>query len=123
LTPPKPFIPKEYDDQVEVFNWLRTCTLDGADMAFGTLNGIRLPIGLAVKAKKAGNKQGVPDILIDVPRKGFHGLRIELKREKGGTVSQEQQDWHFRLKQEGYMIVVAKGAREAIAAIKEYLDQ
>jgi hypothetical protein len=122
LTPPKPYIPKEYEDQVEVFNWLATCTLDGADMAFSTLNGIRLSIGLARKAKRAGNKQGVPDILIDAPRQGFNGVRIELKREKGGRISQEQQDWHFRLRQEGYMIVVAKGSREAISAIKDYLD-
>ena len=122
LTPPKPYIPKEYEDQVEVFNWLATCPLEGADMAFSTLNGIRLSIGLARKAKRAGNKQGVPDILVDVARQGFHGLRIELKREKGGVVSDEQSDWHERLREEGYRVVVAKGRYEAIAAIKEYLD-
>ena len=122
LTAPKPFIPTEYEDQCIVFDWLKYCRLDGADMAFASLGGIRLPIGLAVKAKRAGNKQGVPDILLDCGRQGFKGLRIELKREKGGVLSQEQQDWHFRLKQEGFMVVVAKGANEAIAAIKAYLD-
>ena len=131
LTPPKPYIPKEYEDQVEVFNWLKTCTLDGADMAFSTLNGIRLSIGLARKAKRAGNKQGVPDILIDTPGGGrkscgcplYHGLRVELKREKGGVVSDEQSDWHQNLRARGYKVVVAKGRYEAVAAIKEYLDE
>ena len=122
LTPPKPYIPKEYDDQVAVFDWAKFCKLDGIDMLFSTLNGIRLPIGLAVKAKKAGNKQGVPDILLDCGRQGFYGLRIELKREKGGTLSQEQSDWHASLRYRGYKVVVAKGANEAIAAITEYLD-
>ncbi len=122
LTPQKAFVPKEFDDQCVVFELLKYCKLDGADMAFSTLNGIRLPIGLAVKAKKAGNKQGVPDILIDVARGQFHGLRIELKREKGGVVSQVQSDWHDRLRQEGYKVVIARGANEAIAAIKTYLD-
>lgn len=131
LTAPKPFIPKEYDEQVEVFNWLATCQLDGAGMAFSTLNGIRLSIGLAKKAKRAGNKQGVPDILVDMPGGGrkncgcplYHGLRIELKREKGGVVSQEQEDWHDNLRALGYKVVVARGFQEAKTALKEYLDQ
>lgn len=122
LTPPKPYIPKEYDEQVEVFNWLRTCTLDGADLAYATLNGVRLPIGLARKMKKAGLCAGPPDINIDVARLGFHGFRGEMKRETGGTVSHTQEDWHCRLRQEGYYVVVAKGAKAMIAEIKQYLD-
>ena len=121
LTAPKPFIPKEYDEQVEVFNWLATCQLDGADMAFGSLGGIRLPIGLAVKAKKAGNKPGVTDILIDVARHGFHGFRGEMKREKGGVLSGDQESWHIRLREEGYYVCVARGAKAMIDEIKEYL--
>ena len=130
LTAPKPYIPTEYSDQCVVFEFLKHCRLDGADMAFSTLNGIRLPISLAVKAKRAGNRQGVPDILLDVPGGGrkncgchlFHGLRIELKREKGGAVSPQQSDWHDNLRGRGYKVVVARGANEAIAAIKSYLD-
>jgi hypothetical protein len=122
LTPPKPYVPKEYDDQVFVFEWAKYCKLDGIDLLYATLNGVRLPIGLARKMKRAGLKAGPPDINLDVARQGFHGLRIEEKREKGGIVSQIQSDWHDRLRQEGYKVVVTKGANETIAAIKEYLD-
>lgn len=130
LTPPKEFIPTEYSEQCIVFEWLKYCRLDGADMAFASLGGIRLPISLAVKAKKAGNKQGVPDILIDVARGGrkpcgcplYHGLRVEMKRQKGGVIADTQQDWHDRLRAEGFKVVVAEGANEAIAEIKAYLD-
>jgi hypothetical protein len=132
LTAQKPFIPDEYAEQCVVFEWLKYCKLDGADLAFSSLYGIRLPIGLAVKAKKAGMKSGVPDIFLPVPRTFFetkaghelwyHGLFIEMKREKGGVVSQAQKDWREALESRGYKVVVAKGAKEAIAAIKEYLD-
>lgn len=122
LTAPKPYIPTEYSDQCIVFEWLQYCRLDGADMAFASLGGIRLPISLAVKAKKAGNKQGVPDILIDVARGGYHGFRGELKREKGGVVSDEQTEWHAKLRERGYKVVVAHGANAMITEIKAYLD-
>lgn len=122
LTPPKPYIPKEYDEQVVVFDWAEWCKLDGIDMMYATLNGVRLPIGLARKMKRAGLKPGPTDINIDVARHGFHGFRGEMKREKGGIVSDAQDSWHIRLQEEGYKVVVAKGANQMIAAIKEYLD-
>jgi len=122
LTPPKPYIPKEYEDQVVVFDWLSVCGLDGADMAFSSLGGVRLSIGAAKKAKRAGNKQGVPDILIDVARHGFHGFRGELKREKGGGVSEGQTAWHIRLREEGYYVCVARGAKAMIAEVTKYLE-
>lgn len=50
----------------------------------GSLNGVRLSIGQAVKAKRCGEKRGFPDIFLPVARKGFHGLAIELKKKKGG---------------------------------------
>jgi hypothetical protein len=123
LTAPKPYIPKEYDEQVTVFAWAKYCKLDGVDLMYATLNGVRLPIGLARKMKKAGLCAGPPDINVDVARGGFHGLRVEMKREKGGEVSDTQKEWHARLRSEGYRVVVAEGANEAIQAIKTYLDQ
>ena len=122
LTSLKPYFPKEYSEQVTVFEWAKFCKLDGIDLLYATLNGVRLPIGLARKMKRAGLKAGPPDINLDVPRHGFNGLRIEMKREKGGTISLAQREWHEALRKEGYKVVVARGAQAAIEAIKEYLD-
>jgi|SRR5579862_1903763 len=122
LTPPKEFIPKEYDEQVAIFDWARWCKLDGIEMMYATLNGVRLPIGLARKMKRAGLCAGPPDINIDVARGGYHGFRCELKREKYSAVSDIQAQWHDRLRAEGYKVVVARGANEAIQEIKNYLD-
>lgn len=123
LTPPPVYVPKEYDEQIAVFEWLKWSKLPGADMAYATLNGVRLPIGLARKMKRAGLCAGPPDINIDVARHGFHGLRVEMKREKGGVLSEAQQAWHIRLQEEGYLVVVAAGAALAVSAIKSYLEE
>jgi len=120
---PKKFVPKEYEEQCTVFDWARRyCKLDGIDLMYATMNGVRMPIGLARKMKKAGLCAGPPDINIDVARGGWHGFRGEMKRTKGGVLSDDQKEWHDRLRSEGYFVVVAKGAAEMIAAIKEYLD-
>lgn len=127
LTAPKPYIPKEYDDQVEIFEYAAGAAErdERWGMLFATLNGVRLPIGLAKKMKRAGNKQGVPDMFLPVPRWDFdhciHGLWIELKREKGGVISDTQKWWHQQLTETGYRVVVSRGAKEAIKIITEYL--
>lgn len=121
LTAPKPFIATEYQEQMAVFEWLKWCKMPGSDMAYATLNGVRLPIGLAVKMSKAGLKQGPLDINLDVGRGGFFGLRVELKRTKGGRLSPEQEQWIARLKEENYQALVCKGAKQAIEAIVDYL--
>jgi hypothetical protein len=123
LTPRKPFIPTEYEEQVAVFDFLKWCKLPGADMAYATLNGVRLPIGLAVKMSKAGLKQGPLDINIDVATGGYFGFRGELKRSKGGRLSVHQLLWIKRLNEENYFAVMCAGAKEMIAAITKYLKQ
>ena len=45
-----------------------------------TLNGFKLPIGLAVKAARLNKKRGIPDLIILEPKGKYHGLMIELKR-------------------------------------------
>ena len=118
-----PFVPKEYDEQVAVFQWAQWSRLPGIDLLYATLNGVRLPIGLAVKMSKAGLKRGPLDINLDVARGGFHGLRIEMKRIKGGVETREQFVWAKRLRDEGYQAFVCPGAGSAIAMIEHYLRQ
>lgn len=83
--------------------------------------GHRHPI-VAAKLKAEGVKAGVPDICIAVPRLPFHGLFIELKRKKNGAVSPAQKEMLGTLEKHGYKCVVAKGADQAIDAVKSYLN-
>lgn len=71
--------------------------------------------------KMQGVRRGVPDICLPVPRGGFHGLYIELKRRKGGVVSEEQAVWIDRLNRVGYRAVVCHGWDAAREEIEAYL--
>lgn len=73
------------------------------------------------KLEAEGLKKGVPDICLPCARQGYHGLYIELKRIKGGTVSHEQKEWLAALNTEGYKAVVCRGFDEAKTVIEEYL--
>jgi hypothetical protein len=88
---------------------------------FSTLKGVRLPIGLAKKAKAAGNKRGVPDIWLPVRRGKYAGLVIELKH-GDNKPSDEQLDWLKFLNSQGFCAALAWGADEAISLIERYLD-
>lgn len=72
--------------------------------------------------KLEGVKAGVPDICLPVPCGDYHGLYIELKRTKGGVVSDAQKEWIEMLNDRGYLAVVANGANEAIKVISDYLN-
>ena len=68
-------------------------------------NGGKRDIRTAAMLKAEGVKPGVPDICLPVPRGGKHGLYIELKRRKGGTVSKAQEAWIRALMAQGFVII------------------
>lgn len=90
-------------------------------MLFAIPNGGDRHPAVAQKLKAEGVTKGVPDLCLPVPRGGFHGLWIELKRQKGGRVSPEQKAWLDALASQGYMTVVAKGAVDAFDALRTYV--
>jgi len=116
--------PTEEQDQIRLFEWahLQKGKCPELGLLNSSANGVRLPIGLAVKTVRLGLRKGYPDIFLPVARKGYHGLYIELKRVKGGKVSPEQEWWLEKLTEQGYYAVVCKGADEAIKTIIDYLE-
>ena len=75
----------------------------------------------AARLKAEGVSAGVPDLCIPVPSSGFHGLFIEMKRKKGGSLSDAQKKWLRILDINGYQASVCKGAEDAIQTIERYL--
>lgn len=72
---------------------------------------------------KAGLKKGVPDLFISVSKFGYHGLYIELKKDKKSKVEAEQINWIKRLNQQKYIATVCYGADEAIELITAYIEE
>jgi hypothetical protein len=81
-----------------------------------TPNGGHRDVRVARKLMGQGVKAGVPDVVI-VSRPPLcpdaRGIGIELKRQKGGVVSEAQKAMIARLEGEGWKCVVARGWQEA----------
>ena len=77
----------------------------------------------AYSLKLQGVQPGVPDIVIPIARKPYHGLYIELKRKSGGVTSSAQRWWLNELNLQGYAAFVAKGLEEAINLLLAYLER
>lgn len=127
LEPPlkkrKPYQAKEYAEQCFFFTQLRYRERHQPEVGliFATLNGIRLTPGLARKAKLAGNKAGVPDVVVPIARGGFFGLYIEFKEKDGAKPPKHQLEFHQALREQGYSVVVAYGHVAQMDALNAYM--
>lgn len=74
----------------------------------------------AAQMKRMGLAKGFPDLFIPVARSGFHGLMIELKRDKMARPTEAQRAWVEYLNRAGYRAAVCHGADAAIEEIKNY---
>lgn len=122
---PAPPIPTEYEEQRLLFQYLAAYESEFPELAFasGDLNGVRLPMGAAAKAKAAGMRAGKPDVFIPARRGTSGGLFVELKRVKHSRVEAWQLAWHNYLRAAGYTCAVCKGHVEALDVILAYLRQ
>jgi len=113
----------EHTEQCVVFYWAKLSERKYPELWLlnSSLNGVKLNMGVAVKAKRSGMKKGYPDISLPVAKNGFHGLFIELKVGKN-TTTPAQKEWIKRLTEQGYFCEVCFGAKNAIEVIKNYLQ-
>lgn len=112
----------EAQEQAEIFQWSNIVIRKYPCLKYlhSSLNGVKLTIGQAKKAKNQGMKRGVPDLFLPVKTKNFNGLFIELKAMKGKT-SPEQKDFIQFLNSQGYFATVCYGSKNAINTIELYL--
>lgn len=118
-------IPTEDEEQMALFTWANHMAVTGRfpelDRLFHVPNGGSRGPAEAGRFKAMGVRKGVPDVFLDVPRGGFHGLRIEMKRRRGGVLSDEQADWLDYYNANGYRAAVCYGWDEARMEIEDYL--
>lgn len=113
-------VPSEHAEQVSLVQWFEVTY--PALRIFAIPNGGKRGKLEAMRLKQEGVRSGVPDLMIPVPCGGFHGLFVEMKKTKGGTVSKEQKDWIAYLVKNGYKAQVCNGYKEARAVIESYLS-
>ena len=69
-----------------------------------------------------GVKPGVPDVCLPVARGCWHGLYIEMKRQRYSKTSDLQMEWVYALRRQGYRVEICKGWEAAAEVLKNYLD-
>ena len=89
---------------------------------FSVPNGARVGQREALKLKAEGMTAGVADLLLLVPRGGYHGLAIEMKT-PSGRVRPEQTDWLIRHERRGYLVAVCRKVSDAVELLTRYLTQ
>lgn len=75
----------------------------------------------AARFKAMGTKAGFPDLQLCLPRRGKHGLFIELKTDKG-TQTEYQKNWQKMLTSEGYAYLVCRSFEQFCNIINKYLQ-
>jgi len=115
--------PKEHDEQVRLFQWAAWAInrYPELELLHAIPNGGHRNPATAARMKREGVKRGIPDIFLPVPRRGYYGLYLELKRPMGGRLSGAQAEVIAKLKEQGFRVDVCRGFEEAREALEGYL--
>jgi hypothetical protein len=116
-------IPTEEEDQKALVAWLKMLPV----LFFAIPNDNktsfldrRKSIVSELRAQSLGKSPGVPDLVIMAKNK--LPLFLEMKRLKGGRLSEAQKKWHQDLEEYGHIVRTAKGFGEAVDIVKKYLQ-
>ena len=109
----------EKDEQKRLCKWLKENKIGH------WANGLGVKLDYDVKymasLRSQGHYKGIADMTILLPK--GKAMFLELKRVKGGVVSEEQKKWIKYLQSLDYPAKVCYGADEAIEWIKEELEK
>ena len=84
-----------------------------------SLNGVKMTKAQAGRAIAQGMLSGVPDLFLQVPKNGYHGLFIEMKY-GSNKVTENQEKFLQNAANVGYAVSVCYSANEAIKRIEDY---
>ena len=126
----KTSIPLEDDEAVVFADWLRAMRIPHTHIANEIGGSTATAKVRAIKAKRMGQRAGVWDYEIFIPITNIYGevdayqeVRVELKRQKGGVVSEAQKQWGKVYELSGIPCAVCRGAEAAIEFVKKIIDE
>ena len=121
----RPGVPLEDDEAMVFADWLRAVHIPHTHIANEIGGSTTAAKVRALKAKRMGQTAGVWDYEVFIPVKNIYDeveayqeVRVELKRRKGGTVSEAQKKWGKIYELSGIPHAVCRGANEAIEFIE-----
>lgn len=123
IAPRPPKKKRRHDEDIEQIKLVVWCDQQNIRCYHPRNGGSLNPIEGA-KFKRMGVRRGILDLEYPYARRGYHGLKIEMKRVDGtmSDLTPEQKDWITFFNQEGYLAVVAFGFEHAKKIVMEYFD-
>jgi hypothetical protein len=113
-------VPTEKEDAKKLIQWAYTQPLI-RDLIIHIPNEGKRTAWEGRSLALMGLRAGVSDFFLPLPRGRFHGAWLELKRAKGGRLSDVQQDWINKMLKLDYAAYVAYGFDDAVKMLEEYL--
>ena len=109
----------ESNTQIAAVRWFRDQYPHLARLLFAIPNGGARNAVTGAILKAEGVVPGVSDLLLLVPRGGYHGLCIEMKT-RTGRQSKSQKEWQQEVEAQGYRYVVCRSEIDFRNAVKVY---
>mgnify|MGYP003402343736 CR=1 FL=1 len=111
----------EHQIQSVCIQWARLMAKsnDKFKMIYAVPNGGKRSRSSGAKFRREGLTKGVFDVMVDVPMRGFHGMRLEFKTEKG-KLSEEQKNMQALYLKFGYVTSIIRNFNQFRSVIEAY---
>lgn len=118
-------VPLEHDEQAALVRWasLHEWHEPRLTMLFAIPNGGPRAKSAGAKLRAEGVRPGAPDLMLAAPGVDAPALFIELKRVRGGSLSDDQRMTLAKLRRYGYRAEMCRGWVAAANVICEYLGR
>lgn len=126
MAKPAYLVSDEDEEQKAVINWCQynLGRWPELEYIFHVPNGEKREPWVGRKLELMGVKRGVPDLMLLVPRGGFHGLLLEMKRidKNMSDLSKDQRRFLAFENVQGFATCVGFGSEDAIKKITAYME-
>ena len=116
--------PTEHEEQAALITWWNMYAKARHMPNFLLMaipNGGKRTTTTGARLHAEGVRAGIPDLFLAIARGEWHGLWLEMKRKRGGFVTDFQREAMQALEAQGFACVVCRGFTEAQEAIVKYL--
>ncbi len=111
----------EHKTQCGCVKWFRLQYPQYAELLFAVPNGGARDAVTGAKLKEEGVVAGVSDLILLLPRQGYHALCIEMKTEKGQQ-RKTQKNWQAAIERQGYRYCVCRSIDDFMSEVDQYVN-